>query len=321
MLLAAVELGVMSDNSFARNLTQPQPFTELGDHITTFLSDQPGRTLSLTDDRLSEPEYLVPGLRPNTNAAVGVASLDGYDGGTQVTTRWVEAVSALVGARMDPELTLRSQLALPISTSVSARLGVRWLLIDTNNRPLEVIAPDWGAPVRSRGTSVLLENPDWIAEARVMHQSRSAPASSPSRALRMTTADVVVLEQGEPALACTEACNPGVANVRRPHPGAIDIDLPAGTPSGMVVVDEQLSDGWTATVDGEAVTPEEADGLFIGVRVPSDAHQVRLRFEAPGLSTGLKISAITLVVLVVLLLPASLLQRLLSALSVGRRRA
>ncbi|HUS60585.1 MAG TPA: hypothetical protein VMY34_00215, partial [Acidimicrobiales bacterium] len=184
VLLAAIELGVMSDHSFARGLTQPRPFTELGDDITTFLSHQPGRTLSLTDDRLSEPSYLVPGLRPNTNAAVGVASLDGYDGGTQVTTRWVEGVSALVDAKIDPELTLRSQLAIPISTSVSARLGVRWLLIDTNNRPLDVIAPDWGAPVRSRGTSVLLENPDWTAEARVMHRSTAAPTSSPSHALR-----------------------------------------------------------------------------------------------------------------------------------------
>jgi len=301
-LLVAGELGVMSDVSMARRLDQPRPFTEMGDALTDHLARSPGRTIALTDDRLGEPRYLVPALRPNANAALGVASLDGYDGGTQVTHRWVQSVAALAGAPLDPELPLRSQLGLPVSPEVAARLGVRWLLVETAGRPpLDEIAPDW-SQTRRNGTRVLLENPAWLAEARVVRASVEAPADAPQEALRAAPPEVVVLEEGAEPLRCERRCRPVAATAQRPRAGAIDVRLPSG-PAGMLVVDEQASEGWSATVDGEPAPIEEANGLNLGVRVPAGAEVVELRYTAPGLRVGLITSLLAGLVLVGLLLP------------------
>ncbi|MFZ6005533.1 MAG: YfhO family protein [Actinomycetota bacterium] len=314
VVAAALELGVMSNHSLARGLQAGSPFTELGSEITTYLQTQPGRTLALTDDRLGEPDYLVPGMRPNTNAALGIASLDGYDGGTQVTKRWVQAVAALSPGTLDPELPLRSQMKLPISTQVSARLGLRWLLVDTNGRPLDSVAPDWGPPARRDGTMVLLENPDWEAEATIVRRSTTAPADHPAPVLRSAPPGTVVLEMGSAALpSCALACETTRAATHRVNPTSIDIDLPSGTQAGMLTIDEQASEGWSARVDGSAVPIEEANGMYIGVRVPDGAERVELRYAAPGLRRGLVVSGASLVVaLLILLAPATIWTRIAS---------
>ena len=42
-------------------------------------------------------------------------SIDGYDGGVQVTARWAEAMAPLAaGPVFEPELTLRAQIGLPL---------------------------------------------------------------------------------------------------------------------------------------------------------------------------------------------------------------
>jgi hypothetical protein len=64
-----------------------------------FLDGQPGRSVALTFDELGDPLYLVAGLRPNTNALFDIPSLDGYDGGVQVTDRWANALSSLPTCR------------------------------------------------------------------------------------------------------------------------------------------------------------------------------------------------------------------------------
>jgi uncharacterized membrane protein YfhO len=72
----------------------------------------------------------------------------------------------------------------------------------------------------------------------------------------------------------------------------------------MLVVDEQISEGWSATVDGEPVAVEEANGLYLGVRVPAGAEEVQLRYTAPGLRAGLASSVLSGLVLLGVLLPA-----------------
>ena len=309
VIAASVELGVMSRHSFAREVSLPQPFTDLGTELTDFLADKPGRTLALSDDRRFDPGYLVPSLRPNTNAALGVPSIDGYDGGTQVTTRWVQAVSALMTGRIDPQLRLHPQVDLPVSTEISARLGVRWLVVDTDQILLEDAAPDWGAPLQRSSSLVVVENPDWLGEATLLRRSVGAPAHTPRSALRDTPGDTVVLEEGAPALRCPRRCTPVAANARRPHSGAIDVTLPADAAGGVLVVDEQLASGWSATVDGRRAPLEEANGLFIGVRVPDGARQIALRYEAPGLVSGLRVSGVASLIVVALLLPGRTLDR------------
>ena len=71
----------------------------------------------------------MPGLRPNANVLAGVASLDGYDGGVQVTRRWLSLV-----AREQGPVVLRPTAAQPVAppaldASILARMNVRWVVL------------------------------------------------------------------------------------------------------------------------------------------------------------------------------------------------
>ena len=59
-------------------------------------------------------------------------------------------------------------------------------------------------------------------------------------------------------------------------------------------------EGWTVTVDGTAV-PEEGvlhiGGALIGVRLPSGAHEISMRYRLPGLQAGVCVSLAALLLL------------------------
>lgn len=296
--LLAGELAVLSNHSIARSLVEPRPFTDVEDPLVARIADQPGRALSLFGDHLGDPLQLVADLRPNANVIAAVASIDGYDGGTQVTDRWVQAGSALLRRDLDPALTIQVQAPASPSSAVSARLGIRWLLVDTRARSAASLAGGWGSPVATDGARALFENPRWQGEARLVHRSIDAPRDGPAPALRRAQPDEVVLEAGEAALTCDSRCQGTTLRAARPRSGAIDVSLPGGTRAGLVVVAEQVAPGWSARVDGRPVAVEEADGMLIGVRVPADAREVEVRFTAPGLAAGAWLTLGSVVLLV-----------------------
>jgi hypothetical protein len=65
-----------------------------------------------------------------------------------------------------------------------------------------------------------------------------------------------------------------------------------------VVLNDQLADGWSVTVDGEAARPLRVDSVMRGVSVPAGAHTVSWRYRAPGLRAGLVLSALGLLLIV-----------------------
>ena len=59
-------------------------------------------------------------------------------------------------------------------------------------------------------------------------------------------------------------------------------------------------DGWSVTVNGEAVQPMDvADGALMAIPVSAGENHVEMRFMPPGLVTGCILSAIALLVLLV----------------------
>lgn len=95
---------------------------------------------------------------------------------------------------------------------------------------------------------------------------------------------------------CALATRPGVAGravtpVRwreRTARVAVQVDRP-----GVLVVSQAWSKGWRATVDGREVPVVRVYGLTMGVPVPAGRHDVRFRYDAPGLQTGLAVSIVT----------------------------
>ena len=64
------------------------------------------------------------------------------------------------------------------------------------------------------------------------------------------------------------------------------------TRDGLLVVSYGWLDGWEATVDGADVPVVRANGLVLGVPVPEGRHEVRLRFQPPGLRLGYLLAAL-----------------------------
>jgi hypothetical protein len=92
LVLASAELAAMSLHSIPRQIETDVAFNSHRMATTDFLAAaDAGLTVALTDDGRSV-EYQVPGLRPNANALNGIASIDGYDGGVQITERWADAL-------------------------------------------------------------------------------------------------------------------------------------------------------------------------------------------------------------------------------------
>jgi len=72
--------------------------------------------------------------------------------------------------------------------------------------------------------------------------------------------------------------------------------------AGMVVLDDQLDDGWSVEVDGRAADPLRVDSVMRGVAVPAGTHTVTWSYRAPGLRAGLVLSVLGLLLILALAL-------------------
>ena len=163
LAIGAIEMTAMSLHSMPMSKTTDTPFTDHPSTTTDYLRDHPGgSTIALTDDERG-PAYEVPGLRPNANVLPGIPSIDGYDGGVQITKRWAKSLERFTP---DPptELPLRNSLHVPVTPESMSRLGVRYALLD-NGRDPDVFIPGWVGPLADDGNISVWENPLWIGDA------------------------------------------------------------------------------------------------------------------------------------------------------------
>ena len=292
LALVIVELGLAQRHSLGRTLRQPTSITELADDADVIVPPDAGRVLALTDDRLGEPPYLVETLRPNANVLTETPSFDGYDGGVQITKRWVDAGAALTARPFNLDLTIRSQAAVPVDTSAAARLGVRWVLLETQGRDPEVVLPGWEGPVAVDGSLELYENPDWMAEARLVAEGVPLVDDRTEVADQLLDLplDAVALEDDDllDDLRCERSCRSIGVDLARGDPGRLGVDLDgAADGTRVLVVDERYDPGWSVTVDGRSRPAIAVDRAMLGVVVGPDDDEVRFSYTAPGFRLGL----------------------------------
>jgi hypothetical protein len=72
--------------------------------------------------------------------------------------------------------------------------------------------------------------------------------------------------------------------------------------AGMVVLNDQLDEGWRVEVDGRAAEPLRVDSVMRGVAVPAGTHTVSWSYRAPGLRLGLVLSVVGLLLIAALIL-------------------
>ncbi len=295
LVLAGVELTAMSVNSIPQGLATDATFTSHRTATTEFLSEQDaGLVLALTDDGATI-EYEVPGMRPNANVLAGVPSIDGYDGGVQITERWADALRRF---QPDPpiELPLRNSLTLPIEPEPLARLGVRYILLD-NKRPPDVFIPGWVGPLASDDNLEVWENPAWLGDA--VAWPAAIAADDPAELLRETpevAAPAAIVDNPGDAFECSGGptdCEPVGIATDRPRPEQIDLAVDAEQRT-LVSVAQQALPGWSVEVDGERAEVVVVDGLFLGVQVPAGRHDIRFTYSSPWLAVTLAISLLAI---------------------------
>ena len=241
----------MSVHSIPQAIATDTPFTDHRTATTEFLMDQDaGFVLALTDDGQTV-EYEVPGMRPNANILAGVPSIDGYDGGVQITERWADALRRF---QPDPpiELPLRNSLTLPIEPEPLARLGVRYILLD-NKRPPDVFIPGWEGPLASDDNWDVWENPAWLGDA--VAWPAAIASDDPAELLRETprvAALAAIVERPRRRVRLqrrADECKPVGITTDRPRPEQIDLTVDADRQT-VVSVAQQALPGWNVEVDG-----------------------------------------------------------------------
>lgn len=301
-VVVLIELLVPARYAPSRLNRQNEPFTAYKDGLVAAMDGKPGRVLSLGHDKFDDPRYMASALRPNVNSLFGLRSIDGYDGGPQVTKRWVDAMSALTPSQLNPELTLRSQLRLPLSAEQLARLGVRYALVETATISAESQVPGWKGPISNVATAQVWENPKWRGEAQLWFST--LPRDTAETYAYLATPESWVSESALVGLTNQElvcaGCPPISAKLTRPRPGALDVTLTSNR-RALLTVSEQFSSGWSVKIDGRKADPVEADGFLLGTYVESGAHVVTFRYSPPGLRLGM-ISALTGALLMVVIL-------------------
>ena len=158
LAIGAIEMTAMSLHSMPMSKTTDTPFTDHPSTTTDYLRDHPGgSTIALTDEELG-PAYEVPGMRPNANVLPGIPSIDGYDGGVQITKRWAKSLAAL-HPRPPDRAAVAQQPACARDARVDEPPGCALRPARQRPRPGRV-HPRLGRPARRRREHQRLGEPD-----------------------------------------------------------------------------------------------------------------------------------------------------------------
>ena len=220
-------------------------------------------------------DELVRGLRPNANTWFDLHSLDGYDGGVQVTQPWTEMLRAFSA---DPaiDLPLRSSLSAPVPSQQLGRFGVRWMVLDNDRAPSEWV-PDWNGPIAEDARYSVWENPFWNGDSVAWFAARP-PVAGLADILRTEYSSVSATAFADIDLNCTEYCQPTRLDSTRITAEHLVITAEVDRPA-LVVANVQAFKGWQATVNGLPVDALVVDGIFIGVAVDAGNHIIELRYQ------------------------------------------
>lgn len=166
----------------------------------------------------------------------------------------------------------------PCGSECARRLGARWAIVSGSEAPALRAKEELLGLARSQAPALEL------FEDRRARPLVSAPevrfladAAAIRRALPTTAAAISFMVGQGPAMQ---------AEVRlltwgRPLPARIEIDADLAT-AGVLVISEQCSSGWRATLDGQETPLERADLDLCAVRTPSGSHHLTLQHTPPG---------------------------------------
>jgi hypothetical protein len=280
--LLLFELNASANHQIPRLELSDKSISEISEDFFASLKNEPGKILALTYDRLGDDTYLLNTLRPNTNLLKNLRSIDGYDGGTWLQSRWVAAASALTNDPFNVDLTIRSQIKFPVRSDLLARFGVRWVITDTEVLPAQQQLLGFKGPVFKSKTIEIWENTAWKGETLLYIATKTHDSvidvSASLKNLGGSDGTKAMVEGSGPRLTCGNNCLPRTASsiFQSTDSGSVyfNNDQPA-----VLVLNQSWSKDWKVYVDGLRTEIFPVDANMLGLRVPKGTHEVTYKYS------------------------------------------
>jgi hypothetical protein len=245
-------------------------------------------------------------LPGSTGVLHGLENIGGYE--LPQSERWADFSYFVLGHRgLTRELILTTPAPRGSALTAQRMMNVRYY----------VTAPD--APPLDRSLAVAYRGPDAV----VYRDPRALPRAYVVPRVRRAGYDEALsalvrggLDPRREALVPPDAPEPGPdagGSLRPARARALDsqhvrVEVPTG-PGGWLVVANAYSPQWEATVDGRPAELQPTNFAAMGLPMEAGAHTVELRLDRTSFWSGLAISALSLVVVLLLAGPFARLQR------------
>jgi len=241
-------------------------------------------------------------MTPETAIRYGLADVRGYDPPFP-TTRFL-ALWRQASPQQEGWLPTTIDGLSPAAVQVTGALGARFIVADPRTRPPAEPDPALRAlrRVYTGRDATIFRNPRATPRAFVPAQVMLVPDAATANA---TLADsgfdasrTVVVEQDQPgaqALAGTNGAS-GSARIVAERNAGVTLRATLDRP-GVVVLGDQLLDGWRVRVDGRPATALRVNAVLRGVAVDAGGHTIEWSYRVPGLRAGVALSSVAVVLL------------------------
>jgi hypothetical protein len=250
-------------------------------------------------------------MTPETAIRFGLADVRGYDPPFP-TTRFLE-LWRQASPQQEGWLPTTIDALTPAAVQVTGALGARFLLAEPRTSLPGEPDPALRALRRAYAgrDATIFRNPRALPRAFVPAQVLVVPDAATANATLAESgfdaSRAIVVEQDQPgaqALAGTDAAH-GAARIVAERNAGVTLRATLDRP-GVVVLGDQLLDGWRVRVDGRPATPLRVNAVLRGVAVDAGSHTIEWSYRVPGLRAGVGLSGAA----VVLLLAVGLLPRM-----------
>jgi hypothetical protein len=249
-------------------------------------------------------------LFPNTSVRYEFRDVSGYDWPLPLR---LERVLSAMGWRVVEGTSLYKQSFLPApAPSLAAflsRCGVRVVYTSDVGKPKVVVnGQEWPQVATGPVVDAIYLNPTALPRLRWAKAPRIGDEEAAFAALTSPNLDEPSVVESSREYASGLQEGTGEAIILSEMPERIEISVRCEKP-GVLVLGDRMAPGWSVAGDGPPKEALTVDYLFRGVALPKGVHTVVWTYHAPGLRTGIWISAGAGLVLSALLIASLLASR------------
>jgi hypothetical protein len=194
-----------------------------------------------------------------------------------------------------PWLFLREAARIP-PDAVLDRAGIGVLAIRDAFPDIVKDAQARGYTVRFNDGYVWLFERPTLPRFRFSSEYRVMRAPAVLNAVNQEPSREVLLERQPGFPSTKDSATDPVVRVEAYHRNSVKLSVDASRP-GLVYAAESFFDGWTATLNGKRIEIVPANYAFRAVEVPAGRSQLEFRYWPPGLTVGLSVTGVSLIML------------------------